>query len=51
MQAQHMRDALPLDEDARNIPVPLGRVLPKKDAEDIRAWLLRLRAAEAGERG
>lgn len=46
----NMRDALPLDEDARNIPVPLGRVLPKKDAEDIRAWLLRLRAAEAGER-
>ena len=46
----NMRDALPVNDDARNLPVPLGRVLPKNDAEDIREWLLRLRAAEAGER-
>ena len=46
----NMRDALPVNDDARNLPVPLGRVLPKNDGEDVRDWLLRLRAAEAGER-
>ena len=33
-----------------NMPVRVGNVLPKRDSEDVRAWLQRLRAAEAGER-
>ena len=33
-----------------NMPVRVGNVLPRRDSEDVRAWLLRLRAAEAGER-
>ena len=33
-----------------NMSVRVGNVLPRRDSEDIRAWLLRLRAAEAGER-
>ena len=32
------------------MPVRVGNVLPKRESEDVRAWLLRLRAAEAGER-
>ena len=33
-----------------NMPVRVGNVLPKRDGEDVRAWLHRLRTAEAGER-
>lgn len=33
-----------------NMPVRVGNVLPRRDSEDVRAWLQRLRAAEAGER-
>lgn len=33
-----------------NMPVRLGNVLPKRDSEDVRAWLMRLRAAELDER-
>ena len=33
-----------------NMPVRVGNVLPKRESEDVRAWLQRLRAAEAGER-
>lgn len=33
-----------------NMPVRVGNVLPRRDSEDVRAWLLRLRAAEHAER-
>ena len=36
--------------DPHNMPVRVGNVLPKRESEDVRAWLHRLRAAEAGER-
>ena len=33
-----------------NMPVRVGNVLPKRDDEDIRDWLERLREAAAKER-
>ena len=33
-----------------NMPVRVGNVLPKRDGEDVRAWLQRLRTAEIAER-
>lgn len=33
-----------------NMPVRVGNVLPKRDSEDVRDWLHRLRTAEADER-
>ena len=33
-----------------NMPVRVGNVLPKRDGEDVRAWLHRLRTAEHDER-
>lgn len=44
------RAARASDGNPHNMPVRVGNVLPKRDGEDVRAWLLRLRAAEAGER-
>ena len=32
-----------------NMPVRVGNVLPKRDGEDVRAWLGRLREAAAKE--
>ena len=33
-----------------NMPVRVGNVLPKRDGEDVRDWLERLREAAAKER-
>lgn len=36
--------------NTHNMPVRVGNVLPKRESEDVRAWLHRLRTAEIAER-
>ena len=49
MQQPTTRAARASAGNPHNMPVRVGNVLPKRDGEDVRAWLHRLRTAEHGD--